>query len=225
MPSCSRPQTLLILTCAVLLLALPAAAQNSCTVGNTNDPLGPPATGIFMGNETYAFEVFPPSQCSCNEGGFLPLNVSQWLSFDANQVPANFTVRAQLLAAVPDPAGNGCFRPGGILCAGLPVQLTVSAPGPFLATAAFDTCAIQNFNAHYFLALEYTGNAPGSLLTDGQPQECIEYLNDGTGWKDMFFFPGKTGGGKSIIFGDIVCGAYAVDTEQNTWGTIKSLYR
>jgi len=41
----------------------------------------------------------------------------------------------------------------------------------------------------------------------------------------MFTFPAKTGGGKSIVFGDIVCGALSVADEPQAWGKIKSLYR
>ena len=211
----------------VLLLvfwSLPAAAQDSCTIGNLNDPAGPPAPDIFKANETYAYHVFPPEQCSCSEGGFIPTSVSQLLYFDTEQIPATFQVQAQLLAAVYD-AGSGCYTPGVVICEGPPLQVTVTTTGVFQATAPFDLCPVQPFAEHYFLALKYTGYAPGYLVTDGLPQECTEYVDRGAGWEDMFFFPGKTGGGKSILFGDIVCDAYTVDNEQGAWGVIKSLYR
>jgi hypothetical protein len=49
-------------------------------------------------------------------------------------------------------------------------------------------------------------------------------LDRGQGWEDLFGFD-KTGGGKSIVFGDIVYATAVVPEETETWGSIKSLYR
>ncbi len=201
-----------------------ALAQNTFTIGNLNDPVGPPAADIFLGHETYAYHVFPPEQCSCSEDGFTPLTVSQLLYFDDSQIPATFQVEALLLAANFD-TGSNCFVPGPVICNGPPTQFTITNQGSSQVTAPFAACPVQVFNEHYFLALKYTGDVPGFLLIDDQPQECTEYVERGNGWEDMFTFPAKTGGGKSIIFGDIVCGTLSVDTEVGTWGAIKSLYR
>ncbi len=222
-----RPRLFLPALCALLVLGYwpgLVMAQGNCTIGNLNNPAGPPAGDIFLGHETYAYHVFPPDQCTCTEGGFIPLTVSQLLYFDSSQVPATFQVEALLLAADYN-AATDCFLPGPIICSGTPMQVSVDVPGNLLVTAPVDSCPVQPFNEHYFLALKYTGDAPGFLVIDDQPQACTEYVERGNGWEDMFTFPGKTGGGKSIIFGDIVCGTLSVDTEQGTWGAIKSLYR
>ncbi len=222
-----RPRLCLPALCVILALGFgsgPAMAQSDCTIGNLNNPAGPPAEDIFQGHETYAYHVYPPDQCGCTEGGFTPLAVSQLLYFDNTQVPATFQVEAMLLAADYE-AATDCFLPGPVICNGPSLQITVTDQGQIRITAPVDGCPLQVFNEHYFLALKYTGDAPGFLVIDDQPQACTEYVERGSGWEDMFTFPAKTGGGKSIIFGDIVCGTLSVDAEQGAWGAIKSLYR
>ena len=104
------------------------------------------------------------------------------------------------------------------------MTITIDTPGYHLVTAPVLGCPMQPFEDHYFLSLKYLGGAPAYLAIDDQPAACTEYIDRGDGWEDLFLF-GKTGGGKSIIFGDIVCGALSVDAEPDAWGSIKSLFR
>ena len=113
-----------------------------CQIGNLNDPVGEPVPDIFMGNEAYAFHVFPQDQCACSEGGFTMESVSQLLYFDSSQVPVTFQVEARLLAAIEDPT-IGCWLPDQERCIGEIVTITIdgaeggtgAAPNPFVPTA------------------------------------------------------------------------------------------
>lgn len=216
---------LLLLPCLVLLgLAGTLDAAGDCLVGNLNEPVGPPAPDIFQGHESYAYLVYPPDNCLCEQGGFTVQTITQVLYFDATQVPVTLQVQASLRLGVLD-IGGTCWLPGPQVCLGPVIPVTITSPGFHWVTAPLPGCPMQPFGNHYFLSLQYLGGGPGFLAIDDAPQACTEYVERGLGWEDMFTFPAKTGGGKAIIFGDVLCGAMSVENQTGSWGSIKSLYR
>jgi len=200
------------------------AANGDCQVGNLNDPVGPPAPDIFNGEESYAFHILPAEQCQCAEGGFKIESISMLLYFEEDQIPTTFEVRGSLLAAVFEPASD-CWLPGPPLCQSDPLAMTIDTPGVHQVFVPVVDCEAYPLVDNFFLSLTYNGGGPAFLPIDDQPRPCTEYINRGAGWEDMFFFPGKTGGGKHIVFGDIVCSIPTVGADQNSWDAVKALYR
>ncbi|MGD9546209.1 MAG: hypothetical protein AB7V45_01555 [Candidatus Krumholzibacteriia bacterium] len=202
----------------------PAEATADCQIGNLNDAVGISGPELFTGNETFAYLVNPQDQCGCTEGGFTVETIYQLLYFEPQQVPALLQVVPRLLAVNLDPTTE-CMFPGPEVCLGQPVTILVEEPGYQLVTVPMAQCPLQWFDQPYFLSLGYEGGSPAFLAIDDQPAPCVEYVDRGFGWEDMFLIPDKTGGGKHILFGDVVCGALSVDNETGSWGSIKSLYR
>ena len=196
---------------------------SDCQVGNLNPPVGPPVPDIFMGDESYAYHIFPAEQCDSNDEGFILESITQLLHFNADQVPALLNVQPSLLEAVFD-TGTDCWVPGPSIYDG-PIQtfsiedcgiITIETPTPD-APALF-------LADHYFLALHYSGNALAQLVVDDDPQPCTEFINRGSGWEDLNGRK-RSGGGKVIIFGDIIFAPASVNEISTTWDGIKSLYK
>lgn len=196
-----------------------------CQVGNLNDPVEN-VPGIFLGNESYAYFIEPTATCGCNTPDFELLSVTQLLYFDEQQVPVTFTVEATLLGAV---RGVDCtFVPGPARCDPTPITYTIDQPGLFAVNVPTPGCGDFQLDKEYFLSLKYTGGGPASLAVDDEPAVCVEFIDYGEGWLDLSTFKvgvDKTGGGKAIVFGDIVCKEDGVAIETTTWGAVKGLYR
>ncbi|PID79086.1 hypothetical protein CSB20_11855 [bacterium DOLZORAL124_64_63] len=197
--------------------------NQACQVGNPNAPQGT-VSGIFNGHEAYAYYVYPPAQCDCQESGFKLENVSQGLSFDETQVPAVLNVSPLLIKAERE-ANQPYFVPGPILYEGPTQTITVDEAGPVLVTVPTDNIEAFPFDDHYFIGLRYEGDAPGNLQIDDEPLPGIEYILTPNGWSDLYRWRKRAGGGKVIVYGDIVCSPMGSPTESRTWDTIKSLYR
>ncbi len=197
--------------------------DSDCQVGNLNPPGAPPVPGIFTGNESYAYHIYPADQCDCVEEGFVLEAITQYLYFEDEQIPAAFFVQGSLLKAEFD-ASIGCWVPGPLLYQGPREVFTIVESGQ--ATIQVLTPGIPAFPLadHYFLVLEYLGCSQALLVVDDEPMPCTEFINRGNGWEDLFNYD-KSGGGKIIVFGDIVCSPLAVSTTTSTWDGIKSLYR
>lgn len=206
------------------------AGREECRIGNLNDPVGPPVPGIFMGHESYAYYVYPPETCSCQEEGFKLESVTQGLFFDDQQIPAVFNVQVLLLRAEFDP-GQNCHVPGPVIFEGPEETIVIQDNGPVLLTVPTGGTPPFVFDDHYFIGLRYQGDAPGSLLVDDMPEPCIEYIDRGNGWEDLNGFDGRgasverAGGGKVIVYGDIICSPMSVGQERRTWDAIKSLFK
>ena len=233
-------RNLILLTCLFLLvgggalLSLAASdlptwdnhleANGDCLVGNLNDPQGAPLAGYFDGHQMIAYFISPGSQCSCDEGGFKLESVNHLLYFDDQNVPASLAVRAGLLAAEYD-AASGTWVPGHILCESTPVIIPIDQVGLQQVQVPTADCEALPLDDNYFLFLAYEEGVPAALAVDGFPEPGIEYLDRGNGWEDMFYFPDKSGGGKHIVWGDILCSAPVVPADQDSWGSIKAMYR
>ena len=194
-----------------------------CQVGNLNPPVAPPVPGIFTGEEEYAYHIFPAEQCDCSEDGFILENITQFLFFDDLQVPANLLVQGALLKADFDPS-SGCWVPGPILFEGPQITFTIVDNGPAVIQVPTDGAPALPLADHYFLVMRYLGGAEAMLVVDDLPMPCTEFINRGSGWEDLFGRD-KSGGGKVIVFGDIVCSPTSVPNTESTWGGIKSLYK
>jgi hypothetical protein len=239
----ARPVTLFFTVCLVLATAAtvalagsaddpfdgmpdPFALEGECRIGNLNPPVGPSYPEIFTGNQAFAYYVKPASQCSCAEERFKLEAISMLVDFDPNQIPQTLVITPSLLTAVFNP-GSDCFEPGSPLCAGPDQIVTIDVPGIQTLTVPLDGCGPFPLGDDYFLSLSFEGGGPALLPVDDEPLPCVEYVNPGNGWTDLFGQKSggdKTGGGKVIVFGDIVC-VTAVDVEPSAWGSIKSLYR
>jgi len=231
-----RPNSVMALTFILVIVVTPVFAGQvaddfeplvdpsaDCIVGNLNGPALPPVENVFMGHEQYAYHIYPAEQCDCSEGGFSVEAIHQLLHFSPEQIPAEFVVRAALMTATQD-GTTGCWVPDQALFVSPPINVIVIDNGIFEVMVPTPNSDIYPINAHYFLALYYEGMAEGQLAIDDQPMACTEYVNRGNGWEDLNLFA-KSGGGRMIVWGDIVCGMPTVAGERSTFDAIKSLYR
>ncbi len=231
---------LLLLTCLLFLAggsALPGQAADVAPiwdgplpanadyqVGNLNQPEGPPLEGYFDGHQMIAYFIAPREQCDCPEGGFKLESVNHLLYFADLQEPAVFSVRAGLLAAEYDQS-TASWVPGQILCESLPMTVTIQEPGIQQVQVPTAECESMSLEENYFLYLAYEIGVPAGLVVDGLPQSGIEYLDRGNGWEDMFYFPDKSGGGKHIVWGDVLCSEPVVPAEASSFDSIKAMFR
>lgn len=208
----------------LLLLALPAAAQNLIQIGNLNDPVPPSLPGLLTGDQSFAYLVFPDQQASCQEDGFRLERLNMYLDFEPNQVPQTLVLSSGLVSAVWDPSVDA-WVPGEQACASNTFEVRIDQPGLQVVSCPVEgACGCQVLNQPYFLNLKFVGPAAASLVTDGLPEPGIVYWDLGNGYVDMFGVD-KTATGKTIIWGDIVCCTTSVGNESSTWSGIKTLFR
>ena len=234
-----KTKTILPLSCFVSLLifaslAMAGSGENSgnnietillgdCRVGNLNPPSGELVPDIFMGDETYAYHIFPSTLCTSNLDGYILESISQLLDFNTDQIPAAFSVQPILLSANFD-SGTDCWIPGPPLYEGPTQTFSINEPG--IVPVQVFTTDVPAFvmSDHYFLAMRYTGGAQAQLVVDDDPQPCTEFINRGNGWEDLFGQK-RSGGGKVIVFGDIIFSPASIGNTTTTWDGIKSLYK
>jgi len=203
------------------------ALDSDCRIGNLNPPVGPSYPGIFNGNESFAYFVNPIGQCSADEDHFQIESISMLVEFGPDQVPQSLVVRPVMLNADFDAAIN-CFVPGRPICTGPDLILDVDTPGIKTITAPLANCGPLPLESQYFLSLSFEGGGPASLPVDDEPVPCIEFIDTGNGWMDLYDQKSggdKSGGGKVIVFGDVVFVIVGVPVEGTSWGAIKTLYR
>ena len=209
---------MLIVFCAAGL-AIAADFQ----IGNLNPPVGPALPDYVHGMTAFAYLVYPPDQATCPEQGFYMESIHMLLEFPAGTEGMAFLMSAALYSAEIDPV-DGALKPGAILCLALDVNYMVLDSGLQDMTVPFSPCVPVQMDDHYFLVMSYDTPLEANLPVDGMPQPGIVFMDDGTGWVDMFSMD-KTPAGKSIIWGDITCGIPPVAAEAGTWSGIKSLYQ
>jgi hypothetical protein len=192
-------------------------------VGNLNPPVAPPVPDIFMGEESYAYYIYPADQTNCTDDGFVLESITQRLFFDDQQVPANLVARGALLKADFDPVSD-CWVPGPVLYEGPEETFSIIDNGSVTIQVPTPDAPNLLLADHYFLVLRYQGGGPAYLVVDDEPMPCIEYINRGAGWEDLYQ-RGKSGGGKVILFGDIVCSPASVPNTPDSWDAIKSLFK
>jgi hypothetical protein len=199
------------------------SARSDCQIGNLNPPAPDPVLDFFQGQESYAYHVYPPAQCDCPEGGFALESISMILYREVGVLPVNFSAAVQVFDAVPS-RDRTCYVPGELLYQSEPTTISIGQTGFQTITVPAPDSPVFLFDYNYFIGIEFLDAFQIGLAVDDDDQECTAYVFRDQTWIDLFGRD-RLGGGKLIIFGDIVCGEDPVATEQTTWGTLKSLYR
>jgi hypothetical protein len=199
----------------------PARGRSDCELGNLNPPASL-VSGYFTGAEIYKYLIYPPDQCSC-EQGFQLENVHMLLSFEPGMVPVTFEVLADLEEAVWDPE-TGCWVPGSPVCTSAPFVFHIVEPGTYEIIVPMDGCPCAAMDYYYFLGMHFLTLFEADLVIDAFPAPCIAYNDKGSGWVDLYEWFSRSSGAP-IIWGDVICCTPAVPTQPSSWGGIKSLYR
>ncbi len=136
-------------------------------------------TSFWSGNEQYAFFIRPSDYaCGCDPG-FNVRAVHMWLQLNTSSNP---TVRAHLAEAE---GAGACFTPGAILSTSDPLPVSVGTSGLHDVEIPCDF-ACQEMNVDYFLIVEFLdANGPVGLPFDNSPQDCVNYVERGSGWEDL----------------------------------------
>lgn len=200
-----RLRTILLGPAAALAMA--ALAQEFCSIGNLNDPVGPPVPGIVQGRKAVAYLVVPDDDCGCPDPAVKLQSVFMALNFSPAQVPQQFQVHAGIRPAEPIP-GTNSFKPGHWYYESATVDVLVQAPGPFLLQAPAVNARWMNMDQPYFLTITFDTPLDANIMVDGDDQPGIAWISpDGHDWLDMYDGQiDKTSGGKTIIWGDVLCG-------------------
>ncbi len=202
-----------------------AGASGACQVGNLNAPAYA-ITDWIWGQETYKY-LFDADQAGCVAcpAGFQVETVHFFMQFGADDVPVSFDCSVDFEETIWDET-LGCFLPGAVISQSPAYTVTIDAAGMYDIALPMDSanspCAY--FGYKYAIGMNFL-TAFDSLpdaITDGVPVGCTSYNDYGMGWYDLldFGFPGEI-----VMFADIVCCENPVETEDSTWGEVKSLFR
>jgi hypothetical protein len=205
-----RARTILIALAAALAAA--AVANQFCSIGNLNDPVGPPVPGIVQGKRAVAYLVIPDNQCGCADPSVQLQRIFMGLHFDTGQVPQQFQVHAGIRPAVPIP-GTNSYKPGHWYYESATVGVFVQEPGPFLLEAPAVNARWMTMDQPYFLTITFDSPLDANIMVDGDDQPGIAWISpDGSDWFDMYDGQlDKTSGGKTIIWGDVLCGTESAE--------------
>jgi hypothetical protein len=169
---------------------------------------------------------YPLDTCGCPLGFHLEA-VHLMMQFGAEDVPASFDVYVDLEDAVWDDL-TGCYYPGAETCTSLIYTVDITTEGVYdISIPIFSQCACAHLDYWYFLSFHFLTNFAGTalpgLIADDFPVGCFSWNDYGFGWQDLvndFGWPGEI-----IMWGDALCCELPVSSEDNTWGTVKNLYR
>ncbi len=204
----------------------PAGANGVCQLGNLNAPAWA-ITDWIWGDETYKY-IFDADQALCTQcpAGFKVEMVHFYMQFGAEDVPTSFDCMVDFEETVWDEA-SGCFMPGPTICESQPYTVTIDQAGLYdiALPLPYDVCDCAYFGYKYALGLTFLTpfDSTPDAITDDIPVGCTSWNDYGMGWYDLvtgFGFPGEI-----IMFADIICCENPVDTEKDTWGGVKSLFR
>jgi hypothetical protein len=236
----------------VLCLALPAAAANrpsagvakpldpanivslragslatpDATVGNTKAP-----TTIvpdwFYGKESYTYPVSAGQMPMCTDG-FAPLSVTIYMGFGPEDVPAVFTMSGALRTTTT--ASPGCIQPGARLVETPLYQVTVTEPGDYRVDLPFAEAGMSCIAGPgpWMAEVYFPDWFPDGMLPDGMadssPTSCTSWYNFyDLGWEDLVADYGWNG--NVVISMEAACCANGVPVQEQSWGTVKSLFR
>ncbi len=209
----------------VLMIAVLVIAEEFCIIGNMGDPVGPPLINVLHGQESYAYLVKPSEECSSQGEVFELLKLHMMLDFFTEQVPVDFTCRAEFLKAHEVQPGQ--FVPSEIIYSSPTARFQFDQPGIQMievGTPGFDG---QIMDDVYFIAIRFESPFEGNLPIDSFPEPGVAFRNAGSGWVDMDTL-GRSASGKIIAWGDIVCrpaGASSVEPDPGvSWGSVKYLF-
>ena len=173
----------------------------------------------YTGNESYAMLLDPTACPGCDLGSVLS-KVYVTLRLEAG---ASFESSYDLAAAVD--LGGGCYSPGEILVS-LPGERSPVVPSTagWTLITDWDTGCLEP-GQPYFLIVNLVGIDAGVIGTyygAESPTPCRVWHNDGSGWQDAasLGFPGDM-----FFWADSDCCSDPVGTEDQSWGSLKSLFR
>lgn len=225
-----RPMLLTIALCALVSPAFaadiaplpettPAPAElvhKTCQVGNQN---ATHFVGDLAFNNKVAILVDPTAQCGCPVGVDLQdmvVKIQSGFDCDVDLV-------ARLRSPLPESFGTGCLEPGKIECETGVITRKLTT-GLNTESLKFD-CACADSNFPYFLEFEAVGNdcvdnSDGSIgfaLTQ-EGDRCDSYLK-GVPASDL-----TNGPTYFSIWAETVCCNKPVDTENESFGEVKSRF-
>jgi len=194
-------------------------------VGNLNAPywlLG----GWFAGQEAYSVVFNPSAQLTCLTG-FQVTTAHMYLDFEAADVPVTFDVFAALGSAVYDETA-GCFVPGPVECTGATYTVTIDVAGTYdIAIPLACDCAyiFDPTGAPYLynLSMNFPTAFTARVVSDNVQATCTTFNDWGEGWEDLEPYFGTYG--NVNLWADVNCCSDPVAVEEQTWGSIKSLFR
>lgn len=201
---------------------LPSDAAGVCIFGNHN-AAAYAITDFIWGGESYAsvFRAQPAGCPTCNVG-FTVEQVHFYMNFTVADVPASFNVTASFYEA----EGAGCAAPTAEVCTSPVYQVGITNPGLYDIALPLGTCACAYFDYDYAVTINFPDAFPATMrpdaVTDNVPVGCTSYNDYGSGWSDLntLGFPGEL-----VMFADIICCEPAVPDGEQSWGSLKSLYR
>jgi hypothetical protein len=199
-----------------------AGSPFDCTLGNRDFAGFQGYYGAWWwGFESYAYRIDGVLEtCECAQE-FALRSVHMLLALDTD---TDLLVQAALHEAVDQ--GGGCYAPGAEIYAG-PVITIGDIPELAyydISLPLSDGAACAPPSGTYFIVFRFLndGAAEVGIPVDSSPQACTNYNDWGLGWTDLV-----SAGfvGDIYMWADIDCCWNSVDTEDQTWGSIKQLFR
>jgi len=205
------------------------ASLPDCQVGNYD------FTGIFYwvggnnlwGNESYKLIIGPEDQCPNCPLGFTVQNIYMVLYFSDEDVPATFTVSADIEEAVWD---GECWSPGSQVALSESVVFTINTAGIHTIAIPIDVpCLGSGFN--YGIGVHFETPFPENMrpewtfdMTEFTSCNSWGLWEGASDWVRILEIAGYSTG-DLLIWADAVCCENPVEVDQKTFGDVKSLYR
>ena len=198
-------------------IALGVADRQACQVGNLNAASW--AVGGWMAApEEYKLAFDPGTTCSVCPIGW-KLTAVHILIQTAEA--CDFVMAVDLEEA--DYLPGGCTYPGPEICNSGLYNVAIPSAGLWDISLPID-CECAYFGFEYLLSVHFDSmTCTPDLVTDALPTACTSWNNWGAGWFDLVVdggFPGNL-----LIWGDVDCCDPPVDSDKETWGGIKGMYR
>ena len=200
--------------------------ESDFVLGNTNPPINKVVDWAY-GNESYT-SYAPMDQADVCFEGFAPLNVTSYMAFGPEDVPATFAVEGALRVAVDD--GTGCLKPGDRLVSTPTYLVTIDEPGDWQIVLPFDEadliCVPSNTSwfAEFKLPESFPDGMFPDILVDDMPQACASWYEFFLlGWEDLavdYSWPGS-----AVVHIEAACCENSVATEIQSLGSLKCIYR
>jgi hypothetical protein len=201
---------------------LDAPDRQDCWVGHGSEMMFSWDSLTAQGGYKYLFH--PTETCDCPTGFHLD-SIHIWLVFSNDDVPVTFDVYGDLEQAMWNEETQ-CWEPGPELCVSQTYTITIEYGGwNAIEIPMYDECECVCMDAWYFLSVHFPEPVPEAVLGLGDAvDDCVAYLNTGSGWMDWNeAFP--TVGGCFDLHGGAYCCDSPSPTRGGTWGDIKGLFR
>ena len=210
----------------IRLIEVDRSVDTEVVLGNLNDPVNEMADWAY-GNEAYTYVINSDQVESC-PGGFAPLSVSFYMTFEVEDLPMTFPIQGALRMSILDAAGNKI--PGDRVLETPTYEVTLEEAGEYELIIPFDettlTCVDGDgpwFGELYLPVSFPDGQLPG-ILADENPLPGTSFYNYFLlGWEDLVEAYSWTGG--AVVRVNAACCEGSVPTESSTFGGMKSLYR